>query len=129
MDRPIEMACRPDASGARSCRAVSAPRTITASRSSAASFRVEVADEAVERAQLAVMLKRLGAGDVVWRCAGLFGDLKDLLRWNVEKLGVRLDETPDQPWAGDAVNLGVFAGDPLHDSLPCSKGGTLHLYI
>ena len=34
--------------------------------------------------------------------------------WDVEELGVGIDEVLDQPGAGDPVGLGVLACDPLH---------------
>src|SRR3954462_12289665 len=86
-------------------------------------LQAKMADEAVEGAQLAVMRKRLGTRNVIRRRASLPCDSEDLLGGNVQELGVRLDEASDQPWAGNAVDLGTFASDPLHAVLPGLKCG------
>src|SRR3954470_17847326 len=76
-------------------------------------------DEGVEAAELAVVRERLGARNVIGHGAGLLGHLKDALRWHVQELGARLDETSDQPGTGDAVDLRSLAGNPLrHHTSP-----------
>jgi hypothetical protein len=75
---------------------------------------VDVIDpqKCIEATQLAVVREGLRARDVVGRGAGRGGDIKDPLGRNVEKAGLRVDETPDQPRTGDAVDLWPLAGDP-----------------
>src|SRR5215468_3462695 len=43
-----------------------------------------------------------------------FGDREDVIGGNVEDLGAGIDESPDQPWTGDPVDLRAGAGYPLH---------------
>src|SRR5690349_7162236 len=85
-------------------------------------------DEAIEGAQLAIMGERLGARDVIRRGACLLSHGEDLLGRHIQELGIRLDEAPDQPGTGDAVDLGTFTGYPLHGVLPGLEVRTLHLY-
>src|SRR5665811_1606882 len=42
---------------------------------------------------------------------------EDLVRREVDDLGGRIDERPDEPRAGDPVGLRVFASDPFHAPL------------
>src|ERR1700752_4915904 len=78
-----------------------------------------VSDKTVEGAQLPIMGERFGARDVVRCGSGLLGDGEDALCRDVQELGVRFEETPDQPWTGDAVDLRTFPRDPLaHEISP-----------
>jgi hypothetical protein len=77
-------------------------------------FQVVFGDEGVEAASVAVVAV-LHAGDVIGRGPGLHRHLEHLAAGHVEKLRARVDEAGDQPGAGDAVDLGAFAGDPFHD--------------
>src|SRR5438128_2890623 len=45
-----------------------------------------------------------------------FGDRHHLLGRHKQKLRVRINEFPDQPWAGDPVDLHSFSRNPLHVS-------------
>ena len=92
--------------------AVSAPRTMSANVCSADSRNSQRLQEGIEAAELAVMRERLSAGDVVGGRASLGRHIEHAIRRHVDELSFRLDETPDQPRAGDAVDLGVFACDP-----------------
>src|SRR5258708_15481736 len=42
------------------------------------------------------------------------------------ELGLLIDEFFDEPWAGNAIHLDLFAGDPFHAESPlqrvCSRG-------
>ena len=70
------------------------------------------AQDGVERASLA-FVREFDPVDVVGRSARLFGDLEHVLGRNVNELRLRIDETPDQPWTGDAVDLRVLARHPF----------------
>src|SRR5262245_63920082 len=70
------------------------------------------AQDGVERAALAFM-RKLDAFDIVGRPAGLSGDVENILGRDVDELGLRIDEAPDQPRAGDAVDLRALARHPL----------------
>src|SRR5712692_2545014 len=78
------------------------------------------AQEGIERAAIAFM-GELDAGDVVGRGAGLLGGRQDAIRRYVDEGCGRIDETPDQPGAGDAVDLRPLPGHPLRWSLPLSR--------
>jgi hypothetical protein len=47
-------------------------------------------------------------------CILKFGLFEQILLLNEEKLGRRIDEPLDQPWAGGPVDSDVFACDPFH---------------
>src|SRR2546430_13667405 len=49
--------------------------------------------------------------------ARLYCDPSHILRLDIEKLGVGIDETPDQPRAGDPVYRRVPARDKAHGSV------------
>src|SRR5262249_3933728 len=49
--------------------------------------------------------------------------LQDLLRRDVEKLRVRVDEPPDEPRTRDAVDGGVLSGHKAHVVTPFPHGG------
>src|SRR6185295_5559700 len=73
-------------------------------------------EDRLERAAALVMAE-LDALDVVRD--GPFGrrDLVHALARHEQELGLRIDEFPDQPGAGDAIDLDALAGNPLHDAL------------
>src|SRR2546426_3214231 len=66
-------------------------------------------------------MAELGAIDVEGHGARLHCDPSHILRLDIEKLGVVIDETPDQPLACDPVYLRVPSCDKLH-RLSCSRG-------
>src|SRR3954463_15511597 len=70
------------------------------------------AQDGVERAALA-FVREFHPVDVVGRSARLFGDVEHVLGQDVNELRLRIDETPDQPWTGDAVDLRPFARYPF----------------
>src|SRR3978361_140963 len=70
------------------------------------------AQDGVERAALA-FVREFDPVDVVGRPPGLFGDLEHVLGRDVNELRLRIDETPDQPWTGDAVDLRVLPRHPF----------------
>src|SRR6476659_10398678 len=70
------------------------------------------AQDGVERAALS-LVGELDPVDVVGRSARLFSDLEHVLGRDVNELRLRIDETSDQPWTGDAVDLWVLSGHPL----------------
>src|SRR5215471_1185166 len=43
-----------------------------------------------------------------------FRDLHHLIRWHIEELGLRVNESFDEPGTGDAVHLWSRSGYPLH---------------
>ena len=110
-DRPSEAASRPGASGARSSRAVSAPRTIVASRSERLGREPELLDHHVEGAALAAMAPE-HALDVERRGAEALGHRLDFRGATNRNTALGIDEAADQPGAGDAVDLGPRARDP-----------------
>src|SRR5215218_6219056 len=81
--------------------------------------QLEMADDGVEGTELALM----GEGFRAWQIVGggaEFGRLgEDLAGGDVDELGIGLDEAPDQPGAGDAIDLRALAGNPLrHHTSP-----------
>src|SRR4051794_28664067 len=70
------------------------------------------AQDGVERTALA-FVGELDPVDVVGRSARLFGDVKHVFGRDVDELRLRIDETSDQPWTGDAVDLRPFARHPF----------------
>lgn len=38
----------------------------------------------------------------------------DLVKWYIKYLGIRVDESFNQPRGGNAVYFRVFSGDPVH---------------
>src|ERR1700754_3154609 len=66
-----------------------------------------------ERAFLAVMAK-LDVLDVVGNGVEALRLRHHLFSGHEHELGVLIDELLDEPWAGDAIHLDLFAGDPFH---------------
>jgi hypothetical protein len=58
------------------------------------------------------MRERLGAGDVVSDSVGFRRNGKHLLGWRVEERRLGVNEPPDQPRAGDAIDLRALARHP-----------------
>src|ERR1700755_2666253 len=67
-------------------------------------------------------MRELDAGDVIRLRAGFLARRQHLVGRHVEELRLLVDETLDQPRAGDAIDLGTFAGDPLHFLSPSVRG-------
>jgi len=44
----------------------------------------------------------------------LFCFIENLIFWNLNKLGVGINKILNKPRKGDAVDLGLLAGDPVH---------------
>ena len=105
------MANRPAASGSRSSRAVSAPRTIRATWRSAASSMPNSVEERIEAAQLAPM-RELDAVDVEGHRVQLAGGLAHPVGGDVEDPRVRIDEPAQEPGAADAIDLRPLARHP-----------------
>ena len=59
-------------------------------------------------------MAQLDARNVVGDCSLTLGDGGHLVRGNIEEFGVLVDEAPDEPGAGDAIDLGVFTSNPFH---------------
>src|SRR5262245_18058230 len=73
---------------------------------------VENAHDRIERAAIADVSK-LDALDVVGNGASLLGNGQDVVWGDIDEFPERIDEATDQPWARDAVDLGMLSGDPL----------------
>src|SRR5215469_7875976 len=73
----------------------------------------EIIYEHVERA-LAVPVGVLRAGSIVGMGSFPGRHLKHLVAADEQEVGLRIDEPPDQPWAGDPVHVRVLPGDPFH---------------
>src|SRR5437899_9589854 len=75
-------------------------------------------------------MAELGAIDVEGHGARLHCDPSHILRLDIEKLGVGIDETPDQPRAGDPVYRRVPARDKAHGSVaPRAFPATVFLQV
>src|SRR6185312_4967571 len=72
--------------------------------------------DALERAT-AVFVPEIHPRDVIGRRTLASSDIQDVSSGDVEELRLRIDEPPDQPGAGDAIDLGVLACDPFHRRL------------
>src|SRR5262245_39527596 len=70
------------------------------------------AHDGIEGAALA-FVGEFDALDVVGRSARRFGDLENVLGGDVDEFRLRIDEAPDQPRTGDAVDFRALACDPL----------------
>jgi hypothetical protein len=120
-DRPSEIACRSAACGARF-----GSRRVGAAHDHGQPIQgwigqVSVLDKGIEATELALLGKRLSPGNIVGRGTGFAGSRKKPIVRYVDELGIRFDESPDQPWAGDTIDLRTFARDPLHGSSPHSR--------
>src|SRR5262245_41352750 len=62
------------------------------------------AQEGIERTAI-TLVREFNPSDIVGRGAGFFGGRQDPARRHVDEGRGRVDETPDQPRAGDAVDL------------------------
>ncbi len=65
-----------------------------------------------------IHVAQFGAFDVERDCPFPLGDLHDFACRDEEEFGIRVNESPDQPGTGDAIDLGIFTSNPFHDSLP-----------
>ena len=60
------------------------------------------------------MVAELHVFDVVGDCIEAFCFLHHFVSGRENEFRILIDKLLDQPWAGDAVNLDVFSGNPLH---------------
>ena len=60
------------------------------------------------------VVRKLYPFHVERRCAGLSSPRRNQSRGDEEELRRLVDEAGDQPWAGNAIDLGSFSGNPLH---------------
>src|SRR5262249_2350045 len=74
------------------------------------------AQEGVERTAIAFM-SEFDTGNVVGRGAGFLRGCQDPVRGHIDEGRGRVDETPDQPRAGDPVDLRPLPRHPLRWSL------------
>jgi len=74
------------------------------------------AQERIETARLAAMAEGY-VFHIKRSCGKLLRDERNILRGDEEELSMRIDETPNQPRTGDAVNLGSMARDPNRAAL------------
>src|SRR5207248_9378124 len=58
----------------------------------------------------------LGSGCIVGMGILVLRRRENLIFRKEDELGVRIDESLDQPWARDPVDVGVLPRDPPHDS-------------
>src|SRR5215475_14222526 len=66
----------------------------------------------IEGAALA-FVGEFDALDVVGRSARSFGDIENVLGRDIDEFRLRIDEAPDQPGTGDAVDFRALARGPL----------------
>src|SRR5690242_19799980 len=59
----------------------------------------------------------------------LLGDVEHPRRRHVEKDRIGVDETPDRPRAGDAINLGALARDPFAGSVVFKEFGKRRMNV
>src|SRR5919204_2305157 len=52
--------------------------------------------------------------DVIWDRVLALSHGHDLVRRDIDEFGIGIDKALDQPWTGDAIDVGVFSRDPLH---------------
>src|SRR5205809_465512 len=72
--------------------------------------------EGVETAQRAIV-RKLHAFDIVGNRLELASASADVRGWCKEKLGLWVDESRDQPRAGDSIDLRMLTSNPSHRSL------------
>src|SRR6266851_56381 len=68
------------------------------------------------------LVGELDAIDVIGCGARLLGDRENLVCRDVNEFGRWIDEAPDQPRTGDAVDLGMLSGHPLGRRAKISTG-------
>ena len=76
-------------------------------------FYVILLYKIIEGAVIAIV-GELYVGNVEWGGVEFFCLVQDLLKRNIDDLGLFVDEALNKPWAGEAVYPGTFAGDPFH---------------
>jgi len=72
--------------------------------------------EGVEAAQRPIV-RKLHAFDIIRDRIELGGAVADLRGWCKEKLRLQIDESCDQPRAGDAIDFRMLTSDPSHRRL------------
>src|ERR1700737_974255 len=78
--------------------------------------------DGIERAAVALM-REFHAIDVVGDSTRLLGNGKNLILRDVDKLRIGIDEAPDQPGAGNSVDLRMFSRHPFAGSCADVAGG------
>ena len=106
-------ACSPAASGARSCRAVSAPRTISARRASDGSSSSPNSRSMVSKLQRSPSWLNLHTVDVERnRAASLARRPEPPVGLDEQETRLRIEEAADQPRTGDPIDFRTTARDP-----------------
>src|ERR1700674_809891 len=73
--------------------------------------------DGIERTTLALM-REFHTIDVVRNSTCLLSNSKDLILRDIDEFCIRIDEAPNQPGTGDAVDLRVLSRHPLARSSP-----------
>src|SRR5262249_27280703 len=73
-----------------------------------------------------IYMPKFDAFDVERNCPFPLCDLHHFACRNEQELGIRVDESSDQPGTGDAIDLGIFASDPFHNNLPTTASRVSH---
>src|SRR4029077_4944840 len=76
-------------------------------------FQAVLEDYRLEAAS-AIHVAQLRAAHVVRDGAFFLGDGRNIRRGHVQKLGIGIDKSLDQPWAGDSVDARILSGYPFH---------------
>src|SRR5688572_22390424 len=88
---------------------------------------MKLLEKGVEAAKLAVM-GELDIGNVVGDRRFFLSDFSHLRGRNVQELGLRIDEAPHEPGAGDAVDLRPLARHPARGGI-FWLGGNLAAFL
>src|SRR5438552_11734686 len=75
-------------------------------------FDFENSHDCVKRAAITYVSK-LSAFDVVGGRTSRLGDRQDFVGGNIDEFRKWIDKAADQPWAGDTVDLWMFASNPF----------------
>src|ERR1700738_1464887 len=82
---------------------------------------IEDAEDRIERTTLA-LVREFDAINVVGSSAHRFGDIENLFCGDVNEFRAWIDEAPDQPRAGDTIDLRMLSCDPLGRRAKISAG-------
>ena len=80
-------------------------------------MQIKGSQQGIKTAPVAVVRNRR-AGNVIGDGAKCGGLIEHLLRGHVVKDGPRVDETQNQPWTGNAIDLRPGASDPAAGGMP-----------